>query len=162
MIPIAFAGYITHHGLICVLFSSSIHSVSSWKLIGFLKWLAICLSSLPEHLILEPQWSELINLTAPIAASWKELGTQLKLQSGILEEIEADNRKAMACMSNALDQWHQSNPKGSWEDIVAALERMKENRLAETIREKHCQDMYCKYCTCHKHPKYMYKDLLEL
>ena len=59
-----------------------------------------------------------------------------KIQQSDVEKIEAErtgvNRQKMALWS----KWTSVYPSGSWDDVVAALKRMKENELAEEIEIK--------------------------
>lgn len=105
--------------------------------------------SSPEHLIEETQWSRLIDLTVPIAARWHELAIQLKLQPNIISEISVNKpNDARASLNDALLRWFRQTPNASWEDMVNALEKINENRLAQTIREEYCLYNYRKHLTC--------------
>ena len=88
----------------------------------------------------------------PVAAKWYQLGTQLKLQAYILREIKANNQNdSRACLSDALERWHRLNRKASWEDIVNALKKMDEDRLAEIIQKEYCRKHYI----CHNETQYI-------
>ena len=42
-------------------------------------------------------------------------------------------------MKRMFDLWLRKYPEAAWEDVVSALRKMDENRLAKTIEKKYCE-----------------------
>ena len=90
----------------------------------------------PFSLLSRPEealWAEYLeSLTV-----WQEFAIFLpKIQQSDVDKIEAErtgvNRQKMALWT----KWTSVYPSGSWGDVVAALKKAKENKLAEKIEEK--------------------------
>ena len=103
------------------------HSISSSKMAS---------SSSPPSLYTKPSedlWTEWLE---PLI-NWKTFGIYLpEIKQKDVEKIEedktgVDNRK-MALWS----KWSTVYPNGTWEDVIKALKRMKENMLAAEIEGK--------------------------
>ena len=78
--------------------------------------------------------SELTTIT-----NWYQLGLYLNLQTHDLSKIQQDhahhgNDRQMVEM---LSLWLRRTPNATWGDMVNALQQMRENRVAENIRQKH-------------------------
>ena len=78
--------------------------------------------------------SELTTIT-----DWYQLGLYLNLQTHELDKIQQDhahqgNDRQMVGM---LALWLQRTPNATWEDMVSALQQMRENRVAKNIHQKH-------------------------
>ena len=90
----------------------------------------------PFSLLSRPEealWAEYLGSLT----EWQEFAIFLpKIQQSDVEKIEAErtgvNRQKMALWT----KWTKVYPSGSWGDVVAALKRMEENKLAEEIEEK--------------------------
>ena len=90
----------------------------------------------PFSLLSRPEealWAEYLGSLT----EWQEFAIFLpKIQESDVEKIEAErtgvNRQKMALWT----KWTKVYPSGSWGDVVAALKRMEENKLAEEIEEK--------------------------
>ena len=69
------------------------------------------LHELNDHVV--PRW----------ASSWKELGTQLKLEQHLLQNIEKDNASDYErCCSKMLSEWLEINTSASWGTLLNALD----------------------------------------
>ena len=78
--------------------------------------------------------SELTTIT-----NWYQLGLYLNLQTHELNKIQQDhahhgNDRQMLEM---LALWLRRTPNPTWDDVVSALQQMRENRVAENIHQKH-------------------------
>ena len=78
--------------------------------------------------------SELTTIT-----NWYQLGLYLDLQTHELNKIQQDhahhgNDRQMLEM---LALWLRRTPNPTWDDVVSALQQMRENRVAENIHQKH-------------------------
>ena len=69
--------------------------------------------------------------------NWYQLGICLGLQTHELKRIEHDHQGNERRKHEVLDLWLQRKPDAGWRDVVSALEQMKENRVAESIRQKY-------------------------
>ena len=69
--------------------------------------------------------------------NWCLLGIYLRLLPHELTRIEQDYRGSERQMMQMLNLWLQRTPKASWEDVVSALQEMREKRVAENIRRKY-------------------------
>ena len=72
-------------------------------------------------------------------SDWHTLGIQLDLRGDQLDEIEQSHPTAgvVRWKSEVLKKWLHSNTNASWENVVSALQNMKECELAERIRRKY-------------------------
>ena len=78
--------------------------------------------------------SELTTIT-----NWYQLGLNLNLQTHELDKIQQDHAhqgidRQMLVM---LGLWLRRTTNPTWEDVVSALQKMGENRVAENVRQKH-------------------------
>ena len=78
--------------------------------------------------------SELTTIT-----NWYQLGVYLNLQTHELDKIQQDHahqgndRQRM----EMLDLWLRHTPNATWDNVVSALQQMRENRVAENVHQKH-------------------------
>ena len=60
-----------------------------------------------------------------------------KIRHSDIKKIEKEETGKVDQQKMALwSKWTSVYPSGSWDDVVAALKRMKENKLAEEIEKK--------------------------
>ena len=64
---------------------------------------------------------------------WHQLGIQLGIPISKLSKIEEDYHKNERRKTETLFLWLRCTPNASWGDVVKALRRMGENRVAENI-----------------------------
>jgi len=72
---------------------------------------------------------------------WYDIGLELKVPVGTLDSIEAQSDDAKKCLLDTLKHWLKTvDPKPTWQLLVNALRSclVKENRLANSLEEKHC------------------------
>ena len=86
----------------------------------------------PEVLDIRELSSELVTVT-----NWFNLGLNLGLKMYELKKIEDDHRGNDRQLKETLHLWLQHTPKASWEDVVNALQKIGEKRVAEEIRQKY-------------------------
>ena len=94
-------------------------------------------TSRPTESELDLELSELVN--------WQRFATHLPhLTAGDIEQIKLDNNNNVAQQKLGLyRKWLQKCPKASWEYIITALEKAKENALADVIKKKFNPVSYC-------------------
>ena len=68
---------------------------------------------------------------------WFQLGINLGLQPHELNKVQQDNHGSDQQMLQTLDLWLRRTPDASWLNVVSALEKMGENRVATNIRRKY-------------------------
>ena len=87
-----------------------------------------------------PRLTTLLNkLTNQVSAKWEEIGTSLRLESGLLEIIKKDNPSdCRACLRVMLKEWlKQIDPPPSWVAIIEAVKDAGYRPLATTLRDKY-------------------------
>ena len=68
---------------------------------------------------------------------WQRFATHLPdLTSGDIQQIEQDNHDTSRQKLELFGMWLRRCPTASWEDVITALEKAKENVLADTIKKK--------------------------
>lgn len=74
-----------------------------------------------------------------VADKWKAIGIQLEINN--LASIETKHRSdPQSCLLEMLEIWlKRVDPPPSWAAIVEALEFLKEEKLAEELREQYFQ-----------------------
>ena len=77
---------------------------------------------------------------------WHRLGINLGLQVHELKVIERDFQGNERRKEEMLDLWLRRNPDAGWRDVVSALQRMGENRVAERMRQNYVRGE----SECHK------------
>ena len=90
----------------------------------------------PEQLRLTTLLNELTNR---VSAKWEEIGTSLRLESGLLEIIKKDNPSdCRACLREVLKEWlKRIDPPPSWVAIIKAVEDAGYRPLATILRKKY-------------------------
>ena len=83
-----------------------------------------------------------------VTANWYQLGINLGLQTHDMNKIERDYHGSDRQMLQTLDLWLRRTSTASWVDVIHALQKMGENRVAESIRQKYFRAGY-KICECH-------------
>lgn len=74
----------------------------------------------------------------PLASNWQNVGVFLRLSSGQLSTIEADNDKSADRLREMLKGWLKLvNPPPSWEELVEAVEVIDASKAKE-ICDKYC------------------------
>ena len=69
--------------------------------------------------------------------NWKPFGLFLpSLPKDVVEKIEADKKDTADKKIVLYSKWLDVCPNGTWEDVITALEKAKENSLAESIKQK--------------------------
>ena len=90
-----------------------------------------------------PRYTTLLNeLTNRVAARWKEIGSHLQLEPGLLDIIKEDNpSNCRACLREMLKEWmKQVDPPPSWSTIIKAVKDCGYQLLARTLRDKYLPD----------------------
>ena len=77
-----------------------------------------------------------------IAAKWYRLGLCLSLERNTLDIVERDNPDAGLRMAGMLSHWFNNTPNGSWKDVVDALRKMDESRMALRLQKKYCKEVH--------------------
>ena len=86
-----------------------------------------------------PELKDMMNELADL--SWEEftaLALQLDVKKATLDKIEDDKKRVEGRKLEAMDQWLKQDVDASWEKIVDALETVKMNTLAGSVRAKYC------------------------
>ena len=68
---------------------------------------------------------------------WCQLGLNLGLEMYELNNIQRDFHRSEQQMLQTLDLWLKRTPKASWVDVVSALRKMGEKRVAENILQSY-------------------------
>ena len=77
-----------------------------------------------------------------VSSKWYDIGLELRLRTGNLENIRYQNPDAPTCLREMLLHWlKQVDPPPTWEGLACALESptVGEPRLAEQLRTKYCK-----------------------
>ena len=75
---------------------------------------------------------------------WQGLGLRLGIPEYQLEEIKVDHRgEVWECRSRMLSCWLKATANPSWEQVIAALGKMKEWNVAAKIKHKLEQISHC-------------------
>ena len=88
-----------------------------------------------------PALQELMDaLYNKVADKWEPIGIYLQLPMSTLKAIAADCQlDTNKCLMRMLEEWlKKENPFPTWSAIIQALKFLGEERLATTLREKHC------------------------
>ena len=86
-------------------------------------------ASRPNESELDIELAELVN--------WQRFATHLpNLTRGDIEQIEQDNRDVQQQKLELFGTWLRRCPNASWNNIVLALEKSKQNTLADNIKMK--------------------------
>ena len=95
------------------------------------------LTSRPTESELDLELAELVN--------WQRFATHLPdLTAGDIEQIKLDNNSSVAQQKLGLyRKWLQTSTKASWEYVITALEKAKENFLADFVKNKFGVESSC-------------------
>ena len=77
-----------------------------------------------------------------VSSKWYDVGLELRLRTGDLENIECQNQDVRICLRKMLFHWLKKvDPPPTWEGLACALESrtVGEPRLAEQLRTKYCK-----------------------
>ena len=87
-----------------------------------------------------PPLKDLLKELKSVASKWENLGIMLGIDSGILDNIVANNPKNCDnCLREMLKVWlKQVDPPPRWQAVVEALEVLGEPKLASELRQRYC------------------------
>lgn len=66
----------------------------------------------------------------------------LSLSYSTLDIVARDNPDVGSRMAGMLSHWLKKTPNASWKDVVEALRKMTENRMALEIETKYCKEVH--------------------
>ena len=83
-------------------------------------------------------WRDVDNfLKYGIVDEWRDLGSELGLESTILAAIELNHKQNVERMrQEMIGKWFASSPQPCWETLIQALQRIDQNRLARIIEQE--------------------------
>ena len=84
-----------------------------------------------------PNLQQLVDELQSISTKWKKFGIFLGVPNDELEVIDEDKRNVEDKLLALCCKWPQIKPRGTWEDIVKALKKIKRLDLAEKLEEKY-------------------------
>lgn len=84
-----------------------------------------------------PRLRDLSSELETVNTKWCKLGVYLDLEMHKLMQIELDHQGSERQMLQMLHLWLQCTPNAAWRDVVSALQKMGENKVAESIRENY-------------------------
>ena len=81
----------------------------------------------------KPELSDALRILMPIASNWKTIGTFLKVQGSLLDNIKADNQnQSVDCLREMLSHWlKQINPQPTWQALASAVEPVNPAKAKE-------------------------------
>ncbi len=85
----------------------------------------------------QPTLAHLLVDLDPAKAKWRRFGTLLDISDDELESIEVDCHKCEDKLREVCRKWLQTQPAGTWTDIIEALENMGRYDVVKDIRMKH-------------------------
>ena len=89
----------------------------------------LSVTSRPTESELDLELAELVN--------WQRFATHLPdFTRGDIEQIEQDNRDVQQQKLELYGTWLRRCPNASWKDVVLALDKARENTLADVIKMK--------------------------
>ena len=73
------------------------------------------------------------------AADWEDIGVELRMEYGELKQIKQDNANdSKSCLRELFGRWlTRVSPEPSWAAIAEALENLRDEDLARTLRSKY-------------------------
>ena len=90
------------------------------------------------HFSVPPSLKELMDDLAPVSSRWFELGIYLDFSFSDLDVIKYNSRGSTSvCMVSMLEKKLQTSLEFGWSEVIQALDKMNERRLAERIKQKH-------------------------
>ena len=74
------------------------------------------------------------------ANKWEDIGILLDIEDGELAKVKADNHgDSGSCLREMLRIWLKKvNPQPSWTDLIEALIHLREEKLAQQLKERYC------------------------
>jgi len=82
---------------------------------------------------------EFLSLVIPeITDEWYEFGIKLEICTSKLNTIKKDHDGGggnKECMRSVVDHWLKSTPSACWDDVISALNDMKELRFVEKVKK---------------------------
>ena len=84
-----------------------------------------------------PTLQQLVYELRSISTKWKTFGIFLGVPIDELEVIDEDKRNIEDKLLALCCKWPQIKPRGTWEDVVKALKKIKRLDLAERLEEKY-------------------------
>ena len=88
---------------------------------------------------IQPNLPQLVEDLQAISTKWKLFGLYLGIPNDELEVIDEDKRNVGDKLLALCCKWPQIKPRGTWEDIVKALKKIKRLDLAEKLEEKYIE-----------------------
>ena len=97
-------------------------------------------------LLKKPQLKELYNLITPsYAASWKEIGSQLGIQKGILQTIELKfSPDVEKCCDEMLEEWLDADNTAAWNKLIQVISSPTVAEIIDGLPFKAVAKMECK------------------
>ena len=86
---------------------------------------------------IQPNLQQLVEELQSIRATWQRFGLYLGIKNDDLEAIDENKRNVEDKLLALCCKWTQIKPRGTWKDIVIALEKIKRFDLAESLEEKY-------------------------
>ena len=76
-----------------------------------------------------------------VADEWEDIGIQLDIDDGLLNQIKLDNaNNSKTCFREMLRIWlKRTNPPPSWSELADALDALGNKLVASEIRAKYCE-----------------------
>ena len=86
----------------------------------------------------KPTVEGLVENLKDLVRGWKTFAIHLpEIEQPDIDTIESDRRDDTVDQKQRLyDKWLRAYPEASWEDVIVALEKAKENKIAKSLREK--------------------------
>ena len=93
--------------------------------------------------IATPSLKDLLKELKQVASKWENIGVMLGIDSGVLDNIDADNPKSCEnCLREMLKVWlKQLAPAPSWQAVVEALDVLGEPKLAQELKQRYCTSL---------------------
>ena len=79
---------------------------------------------------------QVIDELKEIADDWKLFGSHF-LSEDLLTAIEIQDQSPVKCLELLIVHWKEASPDGNWMDIVAALKKIKNSKLANLLQQKY-------------------------
>ena len=95
------------------------------------------------HTLTETDLPVVVEELHEAAAKWKQIGTQLGMSTGTLNEIEVTSRDSKTQLLEMVTQWLKKvDPLPTWEAVIEVLKKgiIGEARLADQLKNKHCKE----------------------
>ena len=90
-------------------------------------------------LLVKPELKELMRELRAKAADWEDIGVELEVDDGELKQIKQDNATdSKSCLRELFRKWlTRESPEPSWAAITDAVEHLRDEKLATTLRSKY-------------------------